>query len=72
MTIQELYELIIKKIESAERDRERQHNLFLKVKREDKATDGEILKKYFELKGKINAFTEVLELLESSGVLNEK
>ena len=69
MTLKELYETIKKKKDNAERDSEKQHNLFLKVEREDKATDGEILKKYFKFKGEVDAYTDVLCLIESSGEL---
>ena len=68
MTIQEIYELIKQKRESAENHRER----IYKKMHEDEIKEQHYDCIYQELIGEINAYTDVLCLIESSGVLDDK
>ena len=63
-TINEIYELIEQKKENAERDRERT----LQEIRNIKDYDGNILKNE-RIKGEVDAYVDVLILIETSGVL---
>ena len=63
MTKQELLKIIEEKIENAEKDREKLY------KQEKETTYKNNREKIKELNGEINAYNEVLNLIESSCVL---
>ena len=67
-SVNEIYELIKQKKENAERDYEKQVGLAgYQVRLRDYDRD-----KAYELKGEIEAYTDVLCLIESSGDLDDK
>lgn len=70
MTTQELYETIKEKKESAERDLETTRPKAL-IEKND-AEYELLIMKLKELNGEIDAYTDVLCLIESSGLLNSK
>ena len=67
-TINEIYKLIEQKIENAERDRERNkyNSAVINV-----SNIIEIKKSDDELKGEIQAYTDIKILLETSGLVNQ-
>ena len=69
-TLQEIYELIKQKKENAERDLETTRPKAL-IEKND-AEYELLIMKLKELKGEIEAYTDVLCLIESSGVLDGK
>lgn len=73
MTLKDLYETIKQKIERAENHLERTYKKRVYMQREKSIISyeyEEVVKQESELKGEINAYTDILCLIESSGVLN--
>ena len=76
MTLKELYETIKQKKENAELDKERESRRLLASMNKliGSETSIEILnmRKVDKLQGEVDAYTDVLCLIESSGVLDDK
>ena len=75
MTIQELYELIKQKKENAYNHFERIYKQRVYMQREKSIISYEyesVVKQESELKGEIDAYTDVLCLIESSGDIDDK
>lgn len=74
-TINEIYELICEKIKNAEIHRERiyKQRIYLQGKKSIMSYEYEaVVKQESELKGEIEAYRDILCLIESSGVLDDK
>lgn len=74
-TIQEIYELIKQKKESAERDLKRTKKLIDEEEwdyMEDEGKHSNNVVKYANIRGEIEAYTDVLCLIESRGVLDDR
>ena len=68
-TINEIYELIKEKKENAERDRQISYNTVEEAKNSEEYLNAKMRSK--ELKGEIDAYTDVICLIESSQVLED-
>ena len=69
-TINEIYELIKQKRENAERDRQISYNIIEEAKNSEEYLDAKMHSK--ELTGEIDAYTDVICLIESSQVLEDE
>ena len=69
-TINEIYDLIKQKIENAERDIQISFNTMKEAKNSEEWLEAKMRSK--ELKGEVEAYTDILCLIESSGVLDDK